>query len=471
MRKAKETDYWDKVYKRKYPISLKKIDLNGLNNINEIELSDGVVVICGLNGAGKSTIISAIKTVIGMPLSDHDIHRINDCSIEGEFRINTQILHCSNREGERCCDFGMDISKVKFLDCDESAKAQQFIIKQCNLEELIEQNEEYKFSEEEIEEINYLTGKRYAVCEVRELEDIEGIGTIPYFQVTVDDIEYNSSGMGSGEHFLLYLFWCINKFEKETILIVEEPETYVSIQSQMHFINYLGKQIAEKGIQVIMTTHSPHLLEHVKNQNIRIISRVGNMTVIKVPDENMLAESILGIEVKCAGTLFVEDKVACDFLSIILEDKAPYILKRYTIEIVSGENAISKCLEFPRSEKIKYNFVGIYDGDMRSRLDISKLQWNGVFLPGEKPLEVLYREYLHCDKHVNSFCQSISKDKDDILTFLSTIDGADYHDWFEELRKHLAVDGRQLVRIFYNLMEMDDAIDVFIDELKKCIEK
>lgn len=115
--------------------------------------------------------------------------------------------------------------------------------------------------------------------------------------------------------------------------------------------------------------------------------------------------------------------------------------------------------------------MGIYDGDMRSRLDISKLQWNGVFLPGEKPLEVLYREYLHCDKHVNSFCQSISKDKDDILTFLSTIDGADYHDWFEELRKHLAVDGRQLVRIFYNLMEMDDAIDVFIDELKKCIEK
>lgn len=85
MRKAKETDYWDKVYKRKYPISLKKIDLNGLNNINEIELSDGVVVICGLNGAGKSTIISAIKTVIGMPLSDHDIHRINDCSIEGAF--------------------------------------------------------------------------------------------------------------------------------------------------------------------------------------------------------------------------------------------------------------------------------------------------------------------------------------------------------------------------------------------------
>ena len=260
MRKAKETDYWDRVYKRNYPVGLKKIDLNGLNNINEIELSDGLVVICGLNGAGKSTIISAIKTVIGMTLSDHDIHRINDCSIEGEFKRDTQIVSCSNEEGKRACNLGIDISNVEFLDCDESAKAQQFIIKQSNLEELIEQNEEYKFSEEEIEEINYLTGKRYTVCEVRELEDIENIGTIPYFQVKVDNIEYDSRGMGSGEHFLLYLFWCINKCEKETILIIEEPETYVSIQSQMHFINYLGKQIAEKGIQVIMTTHSPHLL-------------------------------------------------------------------------------------------------------------------------------------------------------------------------------------------------------------------
>ena len=136
-----------------------------------------------------------------------------------------------------------------------------------------------------------------------------------------------------------------------------------------------------------------------------------------------------------------------------------------------GENAISKCLEFPRSEKIKYNFVGIYDGDMRSRLDISKLQWDRVFLPGEKPLEMLYREYLDCDKHVASFCQYISKDKDDIITFLATIEGDDYHDWFEELRKYLVVDGKHLVRIFYNLMNMNDDIDVFIDELKKCIEK
>lgn len=472
MRKAKESDYWDRVYKRKYPRGLKKVNLNGLNNMREITFSEGIIVICGLNGAGKSTIISALKDIIGLPLSEQDVHKIKTITIQGEFESNKGLFQFSNEAGKRLSDKGVDISNIQYLDCNESTKSQDFIIKQANFEELIEQNEEYEFSKEEVDEINYLTGKQYTSCGVREFEDIEDIGVVPYFRAVVADVEYDSRGMGSGEHFLLYLFWRINKCEKGTIFIIEEPETYISICSQIHFVNYLGKQMAEKGIQVIMTTHSPYLLKHVKNENIRIVSRIGNMAVVKVPDENMLAEDILGISEKCAGTLFVEDRVAYDFLSIILEDKAPYILKNYTIDIaVGGENAITQRLEFPESEKIKYSFVGIYDGDMRERLDTSKLHWKWTFLPGDKPLEELYREYLHDANNISSFCTYLAKAENDIVTILATIDGHDYHDWFEELRKYLAVDGKYLVRVFYNIMtDMNDAIDVFINELKSCVD-
>lgn len=62
-----------------------------------------------------------------------------------------------------------------------------------------------------------------------------------------------------------------------------------------------------------------------KNSNIRIVSRMGNMAMITKPDDDMMAEDILGITQSYTGTLFVEDRVAYDFLSIILEDKAPYI--------------------------------------------------------------------------------------------------------------------------------------------------
>lgn len=63
MRKAKETDYWDKVYKRKYSRNLLSVELNGLNNLQEISFSKGITAICGLNGAGKSTIIAVRRFI------------------------------------------------------------------------------------------------------------------------------------------------------------------------------------------------------------------------------------------------------------------------------------------------------------------------------------------------------------------------------------------------------------------------
>lgn len=472
MRRAKESDYWDKAYKRKYSDGLEKLNLNGLNNFSEITFAEGILVICGLNGAGKSTIISAIKDILGMDLTEGDVHKLKGYTIHGEFWKGTNKLLCSNEDTNRLSNKGIDIEKVRYLDCNESSKSQDFNVRQANLEELLEQAEEYELSVSEINEINYITGKKYSFCGIREFEDIEDIGTVLYFRVVIDEVEYDSRSMGSGEHFLFYLFWCINKCEKGTIFIIEEPETYISIYSQIHFSNYLGKQMAEKGIQIIMTTHSPYLLGHIKNEHIRIVSRMGNMVVVTKPNDNMTAESILGISDYCKGTLFVEDRVAHDFLAIILEDRAPYILKKYTIDIaVGGEKAITQRLEFPESEKIKYNFVGVYDGDLRERLDTSKLNWKWAFLPGNMPLEELYRNFLHDVSNISEFSTYFNRDQDTIITMLSTIDGNDYHDWFEELRKFLGVDGRALVRAFYNLMvELNDDIDVFVSSLVKCLE-
>ena len=466
MRKAKETDYWDKVYKRKYSSNLLSVELNGLNNLQEISFSNGITAICGLNGAGKSTIIAAVKDLLGLNLSESDRHKLKSATVNGQVECDNKKIDCSNCNGKRLCDAGYDLDNIKYLDCDENIQIQVFNIGQANFEELLEQNEEYELSPEQIDDICYLTGKRYQSCKIWEFEDIEEIGTVPFFKVSIDEMEYDSRSMGRGEHFLFYLFWYINKCNSGTIVIIEEPETYISICSQIHFSNYLGKQIAEKGIQVIVTTHSPFLLEH-----IRIVSRMGNIAMITKPDDDMMAEDILGIAQSYAGTLFVEDRVAYDYLSIILEDKAPYILKKYTIDIAEGgEKSITCRLEFPSSDKIKYNFIGIYDGDMRERLDTSKLNWKWLFLPGNKALEELFREYLHVPENIEKFCEVVGKEKQQIITMLATIDGNDYHDWFEELRKFLGIDGKMLVRNFYRIMrEMDKEIEEFITELKKNI--
>lgn len=84
MRKAKETDYWDRAYKRKYLNSVSGIELNGLNDLQEISFSDGITAICGLNGAGKSTVVAAVKDILGVILTESDRHKLKGSTVNGK---------------------------------------------------------------------------------------------------------------------------------------------------------------------------------------------------------------------------------------------------------------------------------------------------------------------------------------------------------------------------------------------------
>lgn len=440
MRSAKVQDYWRRAYKREYKNSILTLDLKGLNNLAEIELSKGVVAFCGLNGAGKSTIISAIKDLVGLSLTSQDVRRVNEHKIEGTAAFDRGIVSCTNCEQNRFFDKGMETSSVKYIDSMLSA---------------------------------LVGGKVYSYCSIREIEDVDGSDLpFPFFQVEIDGIEYDTRSMGSGEHFLLYLFWCIKSTDKDTLLIIEEPETYISIFSQIHFADYIGKILAEDGIKVILTTHSPYILRNIKNENIRIVSRMGNNVSIIMPDNDITVEGILGIRLSCLGTLFVEDRVAADFLTVILEDKAPWILKQYSIDIVGGESAISERLKFPKSNNIHYSFIGIYDGDMRNSLtNRNELNWSYCFLPGGNATEENFRESIRVPEKLERLCVTLGKDSRKIIALLATIEGLDCHDWFLELRKHLSVEGRVLVNAFYStVMNEDPSIEEFISALQRAIE-
>lgn len=70
MRSAKAQDYWRHVYDRPSNNLFLDIDLNGLNGIGKIVFPRDLLTVCGLNGAGKSTIVSALKDIIGLPLTE-----------------------------------------------------------------------------------------------------------------------------------------------------------------------------------------------------------------------------------------------------------------------------------------------------------------------------------------------------------------------------------------------------------------
>lgn len=469
MRSAKAQDYWRKVHQRSYSSRFLEFDLDGLNNIGKVSVPNGIFAICGLNGAGKSTIISAIKDILGVPLSDYDSHRLGAKTVRAVFMNAGNQIQCANTDGQRLIDLGWTPDNIHYLDCARNSEIQDYLIAQPDLEELLDQFEEYEFTDDEVRELNHIIGKRYDSCGVRMLDEVEKHGSIPYFKVSVSGTDYDSRGMGTGEHFLFYLFWSIKSLNAGSILIVEEPETYVSIASQERLLNYLAMQIAKNGITVILTTHSPYILKEIKNENIRMVSRMGNVVNVSTPGESVSAEDILGMRSANKGTLFVEDRVAGDFLSVCLEDCASSLLREYTIDVVGGEAEITGRLKFPHSDKIKYNFIGVYDGDMRTKLDDTGLCWKYCFLPGAEPIEIEFQRFAEQQSGYKKLSEALNVDQDTMFAYIASLTGTDYHDWFEELRKRLAIDGKSLVRAFYHCMK-DDYFNtsVFVEELKAC---
>ena len=155
----------------------------------------------------------------------------------------------------------------------------------------------------------------------------------------------------------------------------------------------------------------------------------------------------------------------------MLNDRLPRVFKQYSIDSVGGESHISERLKFPKSDLIKYRFVGIYDGDMKESLKKEELKWDYCFLPGTKAIEEVFRDLLQIDENLGTWCAFLGIPEGRMATILATHSGLDCHDWFNEMRKSLSMDGRALVNSFYQVFFKDkEETDKFIDDLQKIIE-
>lgn len=464
-------DYWRKCCNLNHTIEMKEIDLNGINGIKRLNLKKGIFAICGLNGVGKSTIISAIKSIIGIDLDKKDSIRIYKpidgvANVEGEGTVKI-----SNEDGKRLSDIIKENNTYLYLEHEQAIEVINRITKEKNFEELLEQYDEYKIDDNELGEISYIIGKEYEEVYVREIDDDEF--SFPFFRVKCNGIEYDSTKMGVGEHILFYYYIMINKIERNGLVVIEEPESCISVTSQIKFMNYMAKKHAKKQIQLIVTTHSPFIIKNIPASNIILLGRYGESTYIYSGEEKRLTRE-LGLDINKKGIIYVEDRIAKNLLKrILIDEKKGFLLEDYDIEYVNGEGEITSRLKSLCTE-IDFNIIGIYDGDMRNRLQSKikeQLKWKHLFLPGEEELE---NEFKKCvKKNVQLFLKKLSRDEREVLNALSTVQGNDYHDWFIDLSKILNLSNEELFNILYDLWIDDDEnkskVKTFIQELNEIV--
>lgn len=470
MRQAKAEDYWRKVKEINCNSYIADINFQGHNGILDMRCENGIQVVCGLNGAGKTTLISGIKDIIGIPLDKQGAMKVESATISGNIVVDGQSFFCKNEQGNRLVDKIDCSQKVGVLEYFQIFKTLDIFWNQENIDELVEQNEPIELGEGDLSEINYLVGREYSKISLVEIEDMNEIGTIPFFSVQSEGICYDSRRMGMGEYCLMYIYWYMQRAENNSIILIEEPESFIGIKSQKNLMNFVAKKTVENKISFIISTHSPFIIEKVSNKNIKVMSRAVGRVAIRRPEAKQ-ANIILGSEENLKGTLLVEDEMAHDFLHILLRREDTDIFRNYSIRIAGSSGEITKVMKVETLQKIDYSVFGIYDDDQREE-DLRKNKLLFTFLPPKKDVETAMKEMILEGSILERLSQGINKTVDDIIEAIAQVSGDDHHDWLKRFAQILDCPVYNMLDILYVIWreQNEELVMGFVKEIKNMIE-
>jgi putative ATP-dependent endonuclease of OLD family len=97
--------------------------------------------------------------------------------------------------------------------------------------------------------------------------------------------------LGTGSQRLASLAFQMNALEKDTMLLIDEVEMALEPHRLHHLLSVLTRRTIEEHGQVMLTTHSPQVIEAVSVSNLYIVRRADDGTVLVLPVPSDLAEA------------------------------------------------------------------------------------------------------------------------------------------------------------------------------------
>ena len=236
-------------------------------------------------------------------------------------------------------------------------------------------NKPTKLDDKEIKIISHILEKPYKEAYILEhdfYEKMKGF-SIKY---TTDNLHYSEAFAGSGETAVVKLVHDIYQAKQYSLILLDEPETSLHPGAQKKLIEFIIQQVKEKKMQVVISTHSPDMIQNAPKEAIKVFysNSVNNKTeVIKdiVPQQ---AFNHIGHEAGTKKTLIVEDILAEMILESVLKEIGGSEL--FEIKFFPGGESRLKqefMLVYSKEESTKH-FI-IFDGDQKTKkINISMLR-------------------------------------------------------------------------------------------------
>lgn len=481
IRLARFTDHWRRAFARTYPVRYEKLEYGGLRSLHDdtITFAKGITAIVGGNGAGKSTLahaaIEVLSGSVGLSSLSGRTGRLAGANLQAHVVTSNTARDFSLTVSEsgRVAGGDGEVAHTWLEPAHTAMLCQRQILGDSAFEDLLESAGSRDLKELELESASYVVGKNYTKCTVWEISDYALFDILPYFRVTCGGVTYGSEGMGSGELALLLCLWTLNNAPKNSIVILEEPETHVSSRSQDALMDLVAWACDVRGLWIVITTHSPVVLRKLPDACIRLLVNDGGKSkLLASPLRHQLA-AVLGGGVAYRNLLLVEDECAKFFVRAILEQIDPDLQYQLTVVVASGgESRISGVLKkLPHVHT--WSILGAFDGDQRGEVDATEFEWPHVFLPTDLAPDELLRSAVGTAEGRARFAQAISVQLENVVVALEASAGLDHHDWIPKCSEALGLEIGNVVRGLVRawLVANESTARAFVIELRQAIDR
>jgi predicted ATPase len=372
--------------------SIKINNIHGWTN-QEMLFKFPVVAVVGENGIGKSTFLKAAVCAYenngaknfypsNMFMSTQwDAAAMTGATIEYKVRQGNQeklLRWRKTNDWGYTPRKGKPLRKVFFLDISRTlpldATAGYAKIAKIASEEM---GNEIELDESSIKNLSYVLGQEYARGRFigTNINVSREVGLL-----TKEYGEISQFHQGAGEDTMLDTFKLLQSIPNQSLLVIDEVENSLHPQAQRRFVQYLLKLARIKKLQIILSTHSPFVLEELPEIARIMLVRLSDRKDIMYEVSSQFALSTIDDKDHPELFAFLEDEEAVSlFWEILKHDNARYdeLCRKISARPVGSCSVVGTLNELGRNHKLPYKSLAIVDGDKRDMFP------NCLSLPGD----------------------------------------------------------------------------------------
>ena len=240
---------------------------------------------------------------------------------------------------------------------------------------------------------------------------------------------YSEFHMSAGERALLHISREISQLNNALILI-DEVEAGLHPYTQQQFMLELQRLALRNDLQIIVTSHSPVILDCVPVEGRIFLERTEDNVVVKPAYRDIIQKAFYGQSLEKLSVL-CEDDVAENFLLGVLDVLNPKLGLVHNDVVVgrdTGKEQFGQHIEALGKFQQLGSFIFVLDGDARSleaslRATAERLGANiqPLFLPGSVPEEWAWKVLRD---HVGEYAPLVGQSPEDLLRQMASANQA-----------------------------------------------